>query len=132
MKIDSHLRKIERFQKTISKLDLKEDSETLIEDFMLTSAHYVNAAMHKMGHVKEDNDIKHNKLFGFIKKEKAFGNISEEVANLIGIIEQLRPSYVYGKGEDTEAAKRAKMAFERIRKICTEVLKDEIESKNSN
>ena len=99
---------------------------------MLASAHYINAAMHKTGYLKEDNDIRHNKLFGFIKKEKIFGKNSDEVANLIEMIEQLRPSYVYGKGEDVEAVVRAKKAFEKIMKICKRILKNEIESEDSN
>ncbi|GEM_PF-3214610 len=35
MKIEHHTEKAARFEKTISKLDDKEDSETLIEDYML-------------------------------------------------------------------------------------------------
>ena len=82
MKIDNHLKKIKRFEKTISKLDYNEDYETLIEDYMLASAHLINAAIHKLGNLKQDKDIKHNQLYGFLMKEKGLNGRSEEVAEL--------------------------------------------------
>src|SRR3989338_2442294 len=100
MKIEHHLRKIERMGKTIGKLNYEEDYETLIEDYMLISAHLINAAMHKLGTLKPDGDIKHNRLFGYLKNEKGLKDKSEGVAELVQEIEQLRPSHVYGKGEN--------------------------------
>ncbi len=97
MKLETHQKKIKRFEKTISKLDYTDDSEMLIEAYMLAAAHIINAAMHKLGALKEDKDIKHNQLFGFLKRENLLKEQSEEVASLIQEIEQLRPSYVYGK-----------------------------------
>lgn len=136
MKIESHLKKIERFEKTIAKLDIDEDSETLIEDYMLVSSHFINAAMHKLETLREDKDIKHNNIFGFVKKEKSLKENSEEVADLVQQIEQLRPSYVYGKGENGDAARKAKEAFDKIKEICNKILKkegkDERKSKNSS
>jgi len=125
MKIDSHRKKIERFERTITKLDIDEDSETLIEDYMLAASHFINAAMHSLGTLKEDKDIKHNNLFGFVRRESSLKENSGEVADLIQQIEQLRPSYVYGKGESGTAARKAKEAFERIREICSSILKNE-------
>lgn len=129
MRIENHLEKIKRFERTISKLDINEDSETLIEDYMLASSHFINAAMHKLGTLREDKDIKHNNLFGFVKKEKSLKERSEEVSNLIQQIEQLRPSYVYGKGENGKAARKARESFEKIRNICNKIIKGE-EEKN--
>ncbi len=134
MRIESHLKKIKRFERTIAKLNLEEDSETLIGDFMLASSHFINAAMHKLETLREDRDIKHNNLFGFIKGEKSLREKSEELADLIQQIEQLRPSYVYGKGENGNTARKAKEAFEKIKNICNKILKgkDERKFKNSN
>lgn len=85
----------------------------------------INASMHKLGTLREDRDIKHNNLFGFIKRENSLKESSEEVADLIQQIEQLRPGYVYGKGENGDTAMKAKEAFDRIRKICNSILKNE-------
>jgi len=125
MKIDSHKEKIKRFEATIAKLDEKEDSETLIEDYMLASSHYINAAMHKLGTLREDKDIKHNDLFGFVKREHSLKEYSEEIAELIQQIEQLRPSYVYGKGKNGEMVQKAKECFNKIKSICDQVIKNE-------
>ena len=112
-------------EKTIAKLDIREDSETLIEDYMLVSSHFINAAMHKLGTLKEDRDIKHNHLFGFVRREKSLRESSEEVADLIQQIDQLRPSYVYGKGENGDTAEKAKDAFDKIKQICSKIIENE-------
>jgi len=122
MKIEHHLKRKERILKTISKLDYQEDYETLIEDYMLVSAHLINAAMHKIGTLKVDKDIKHNRIYGFLLKEKALTEKSEEVASLIQEIEQLRPSYVYGKGENGETAKKAEESFNKIKEVCENII----------
>jgi len=132
MKIQHHKEKIGRFERTIAKLDKHEDSETLIEDYMLTSSHFINAAMYKLGTLREDKDIKHNNIFGFLKREHGLKDYSEEVANLIQQIEQLRPSYVYGKGKNGEMVQKAKEAFNKIKSICNSILKNERKSYNSN
>ena len=69
----------------------------------------------------------YNKLFGFVRRENSLGTISEEVSGLIQQIEELRPSYVYGTGEDPLAAEKAKEAFKRIKELCKGIL-DERES----
>ncbi len=136
MRVETHKKEIKRFEKTIAKLDYEEDSETLIEDYMLAASHLINAAMHKLGTLKEDKDIKHNQIFGFLKRENLLKGKSEEVSSLIQEIEQLRPSYVCGKGENGDAAKKAEEAFNKIKKVCEEIFKenkkDEGKPKNSN
>ena len=132
MRISHHKEKIERFERTISKLDEHEDSETVIEDYMLASAHFVNAAMHKLGTLREDKDVKHNNIFGFVKREKSLKESSDEVADLFQQIEQLRPSYVYGKGKNGNMAQKAKESFNEIKKICSKLLENEGKPNNSN
>lgn len=125
MKIEHHLKKIERFQKTINKLNYQDDYETLIEDFLLAAAHFINAGMHSLGTLGQEKDVKHNQLAGFLKREKALGRESEKVAELVQQLEQLRPSHVYGKGENGETAKKAGELFEEIRMACQKILKNE-------
>lgn len=98
MKIEHHLNKIKRFEATISKL----------------------------GTLREDKDIKHNRLFGFLKREQALTEQSEEVAGLIQQLDQLRPSHVYGKGENGATARRAGEIFDKIKIICGGILESEI------
>lgn len=118
MKIENHIKKAKRMSESVSKLDLKEDYELIIEACLLMAAHYINAAMHKIGVLPEERDIKHNKLAGFLKKENSLGKRSEEVSNLILFIEDLRPSHVYGRGENGETAEKVTDTFEKIKKIC--------------
>ncbi len=122
MRIEHHLKKFRRFENTISKLDFNEDYETIIEDLMLAASHLINAAMHKLDKLKIDKDIKHNLLYGFLINENPLNEKSGEVAEFIQGIEQLRPSHVYGKGENGKTAKEAKKLFEAIKKICFDIL----------
>lgn len=122
MKIEYHLGKVGRFEATIGKLDYEEDYETMIEDFLLAAAHLINASMHKLQSLKQDKDIRHNQLSGFLKRENALGEHSTGVSELIQQLEQLRPSHVYGKGENGETAKKAEEIFNQIKEICQEIL----------
>jgi len=122
MKIENHLEKAERFSRTIKKLDYEEDYETLIEDFLLVSSHLINAAMHKLKSLNPDKDIKHNQIYGFLKKENALGEYSEKIGELMQQLEQLRPSHVYGKGKNGETAKKAKEYLAKIKEICERII----------
>lgn len=124
MKIEHHIKKLERFRSTINKLDFEDDYETLIEDYMLAAAHLINACLHKLGALREDKDIKHTQLHGFIKNNDAFEDKNDELASCINGLEQLRPSHVYGKGENGDTARKAKEFFDKIHKICREVLNE--------
>ncbi len=128
MRIEHHLRKIERFQATLGKLDYEDDYETMIEDFLLASAHLINAVLHKLKVLGEDRDIKHNQLFGFLKQENTATKSNLALADLIQQLEQLRPSHVYGKGENGNTAKKAEETFLKIKSICGGILKDEPKS----
>lgn len=125
MKKEHHIRKISSFVKTINKLD-DEDYETLIEDYLLIAAHIINASMHKLLTLKEEKDIKHNQLHGYISRNNSLKDDSEEVAGLILELEQLRPSHVYGKGENGETVEHAKSVLNKIVGICKKFLGDEI------
>ena len=123
MKIEHHLNKENRLFNTIKKLDYEDDYETLIEDYMLASAHLINALLHKFNIVSPDKDIKHNQLYGFLLKQNF--DKSKELAELIQQIEQLRPSHVYGKGKNGETAKICEELFNKIKEICDSIFKNE-------
>lgn len=121
MNIEHHLRKIERLKNSLSKLDdIEDDYEAIIELSMLICAHCINAAMHKLGTLKQDRDIKHNKLFGFL--ENHLGKGTEIAKDFIEKLEDLRPSHVYGKGENGNTALKAEEYREAIEKICKKIL----------
>ena len=125
MKIENHLRKIERLENSILKLDdIEDDYEALVELYMLIAAHYVNSSMHKLGILNISKDIKHNKLFSFLKESEKLGSDTIEIRDLMKRLDDLRPGHVYGKGENGGTATKAKEYFEKIRKICLEILNE--------
>lgn len=119
------MRKVKKFENTIAKLDLEEDYETIIEDYLLAASHLINAVLHKLGKLRLEKDVKHNQLYGFLCSEQIhkLESIKESINNL----EQLRPSHVYGKGENGDTAKKAKDYFEDIKKIALQIIGDEYE-----
>lgn len=123
MKPEYHLQKAERFKATLAKLDSHQDYETVIEDCLLTAAHLINAALHATGKLQPDRDIKHDLLFGTLSREKPLEGKSDELAALVQELEQLRPSHVYGKGENGNTAKRAEELLRRISTICEEAVR---------
>ena len=120
MKIEDHLQKLKSMERTLRKLDEEADYEAIIELCILISAHYANAALHKLRITPVDRDIKHNKLAGEIGRR----NVGEllEVRTAIDMLEQLRPRYVYGRGGDGKAAKRALKMVEKVQEVCMQVL----------
>jgi hypothetical protein len=122
MKIEHHQTKHQRFEATIKKLDDNDDYETLIEDYLLAAAHIINAAMHTLRTVPEDRDIKHNQLAGIIKRDQTLNEQSDEIAGYIQQLEQLRPSHVYGKGENGNTARKAEELFTAIKNICLPII----------
>lgn len=125
MKIENHLRKIERLEKSTIKLDNAEDDyEALVELYMLIAAHCINASMHKLGIVNISKDIKHNKLFSFLKEDKKFGEYTDTVSDMMKRLDDLRPGHVYGSGENGQTAKKAKEYYKKIKDICVGILNE--------
>ena len=118
MRSDQHERKIKNLENSILKLNPSEDSELAIEGYVLIASHFINKAMHKVGTLAEDRDIKHNKLAGFDKNEKSLGAKSEEISFLMDTLENLRPSHVYGRGMNGRAAEKAKECIAEIKELC--------------
>lgn len=118
MKVEHHLKKIEQITGSLAKLEPHQDSELVIEGCLLIAAHCINATMHRLGNLSPDMDIKHNKLFGFLKREKSPADESDNVASLFLTIENLRPSHVYGRGENGNSAETARVCLEKIKQVC--------------
>lgn len=125
MRIENHLRKIERLEKSTLKLDdIEEDYEALVELYMLISAHYINACLHKLKVLNISKDIKHNKLFSFLKEDDKLGMETEEIRDLMKKLDDLRPGHVYGSGENGNTAKKAKEYYKKIKDICNKILSE--------
>lgn len=120
MKIGDHLQKLKGMEKTLNKLDEGSDYEAIVELCMLISAHYTNAALHKLRITPADRNIKHNRLAGEIGQRRV-GELLE-VREPIVALEQLRPRHIYGKGSDGRVAKQALEMIARVREICMRVL----------
>lgn len=119
MKIEDHLQKLRAMEGTLSKLDQSADYEAIVELCVLISAHYVNAALHKLRITPADRDIKHNRLAGEIERRRV-GEL--KIAEAINALEQLRPRHVYGRGSDGGIAKRALEMLREVREACMRVL----------
>jgi hypothetical protein len=124
MKIADHLEKVRRFENTLKKLDDEEDHETVVELCVLIASHCINAALHATGKLRQDKDIRHNRLEGFVLREGCFGEASAKVAELIGSLERLRPGQAYGRGRNGEVARKARELCAEIKRICGGVIGD--------
>ena len=122
MKISNHLEKIGHLESSLSKLGEETDAEAIIELIMLITAHYVNAAMHKLNTLRVVKDEKHNRMHRVLIKEKRLAEDSMQVWASIDTIEKLRPKHVYGKGSNGEAIKEAKKHYHTIKNICRRIL----------
>ena len=58
MKIENHLEKIKHLESSLAKLGEDTDAEAIIELIMIITAHYVNAAMHKLNTLRIEKDEK--------------------------------------------------------------------------
>lgn len=126
MRIEGHLEKIKRLENTMLKLDEEEDHETIVENCVLGAAHCINASLHKLGKLRIDKDIKHNLFEGYLKREKLLEEKSFEVSSLMGKIERLRPSHIYGSGRDGNIARIAKNSYFKIKKICGGIIGEQV------
>ena len=125
MKIENHKRKIDRLEKSALKLnDAEEDYEALVELYMLISAHLINAALHKLGELNISKDVKHNKLFSFLKDGERLAKETITVRDLIKKLDDLRPGHVYGKGENGGTAEKAREYYSKIKDICVKILEE--------
>lgn len=132
MKIENHLRKINRLEKSILKLNSPDDDyEALVELYMLSAAHCINAALHQLKILSISQDIKHNKLFGFLGEGKKLGERTEEIRDFMKRLDDLRPSHVYGKGENGKTAQKAGEYYQKIKEVAGRII-NERKPENSN
>lgn len=104
---------------------MEEDYEALVELHMLIASHYVNSALHKLKALNISKDIKHNKLFSYLKNDEKLGSSTEKIRDLMKRLDDLRPSHVYGRGKNGETAQKAKEYYNEIKLVCRGILHEE-------
>jgi len=122
MKIQTHLEKIDHLESSLAKLDDDPDHEAVIELIVLLAAQYVNASMHELDTLRIDKDIKHNRMYQALIREKRLRNDGNIAWEAFDTIEKLRSRHVYGSGTNGENARVARKQYEIIKSICRRIL----------
>ena len=119
MKSSEHLKAREEFSHSLRKLreDLFENRRMIVETCVLAAANLTNAALHAKGVLPEaSSDIKHNRLFGYLEREKPVEE-HEGLARCHQELESLKYSITHGITRNSEKALEAIATLERVEKI---------------
>jgi hypothetical protein len=118
MKISQHLEDQKDYEKTIEDLksgDVIIHRKLIVEGCVLAATNLVNLALHHLNKVSESKDIKHNLLEGFVKRERCFGDKSDEIALNHRKLEELKYRVVHGKSRELADVKDAMERYEKIK-----------------
>ena len=127
MKVEQHAEDKEDYDKTLNELKTKDiltHRKLIVEGCVLASTSIVNLALHKLNKVSESKDIKHNLLEGFVKRERCFGEMSDEIALNHRKLEELKYRVVHGKSRDIKDVNDALERYEKAKQLINGVLKD--------
>ena len=119
MRLSEHLRASEEFEYSLQRLrdDLFKNRRMIVETCVLAAANLTDAVLHAKGALPEaSSDIKHNRLFGYLTREKPVEE-SEELARCHRELESLKYSVTHGITRDDEKALEAIAILERVEKI---------------
>lgn len=119
MKLSEHLKAREEFHGSLQKLldDTFGNRRMIVEACVLAAANLTNAALHAKGALPEaHSDIKHNRLFGYLTRDKPLEE-HEELARRHQELESLKYSITHGVTRNGEKAREAISILERVEKI---------------
>lgn len=125
MKISQHIEDQKDYEKTLNDLKSKDviiHRKLIVEGCVLAATNIVNFALHKLNKVSESKDIKHNLLEGFVKREKCFGDKSDEIALNHRKLEELKYRVVHGKSSEIDDVNDALARYEKAKSLITGVL----------
>lgn len=88
----------------------------IVECCVLASANLVNLALHSAGKVKEETDIKHNRLEGFLRRSQPFDD-SIHAATLVRTLEDCKYKVVHGTSISELDVKRAVDTYGAIKEL---------------
>ena len=127
MKVSQHVEDKEDYEKTLSHLkekDIAIHRKLIVEGCVLAATNLINLALHKLNKVSESKDMKHNLLEGFIKRERCFGDKSDDIALNHRKLEELKYKVVHGKSKEITDVNDALDRYEKAKLLLDEVLKD--------
>lgn len=124
MKISEHLKAHEEFKGSLEQLstNLREHRRAIVEICVIAAANLTNAALHRVGHVPDDRDIKHQHLYGLLKRERPFDG-AEELSLHHNELEQLKYSVTHGVEKDAELAKKALDLLSKVEAVAMRYLR---------
>ena len=123
MKVSEHLKAHKEFRSSLKQLstDIFEHRRTIVEICVIAAANLTNAVLHHTGHVLEDRDIKHQHLYGLLKRETPLHE-ANELGSCHNELEQLKYSVTHGVERDGELARRALELFGKVEEIALKYL----------
>ena len=127
MKVADHIRKAERFEATIRKLNSRADYEAIMWARMHAATQRMNGALHAKSVTPEDWDISHS--FNIERYEdqghlaSALDDEFREALWRLTVFESLRQTHVRGQGKyGPEIITLAQRDFDRIEAFCNRMI----------
>lgn len=120
MKIKAHVGDAASYDDSLRLLlasDIVAHRKMIVECCVLASANLANMALHQIGKLKDETDIKHNRLEGFLRRSLPFSDDSFQMAKLVRILEDCKYKVVHGTStsrQDISAAVDAYMAIAKL------------------
>ena len=127
MKAEQHEEGEKEYEETIRYLEtdgLIKHRKMIVDGCVLASANITNLALHKLNRLAESKDLKHNRLEGFIKRERYFGEQSEDIARKHRRLEDLKYGIVHGKNKNEGDVKDAIETYNKLKEMIKEVLEN--------
>ena len=94
MKIEDHISKCDRIERSSAKFNRDADYEMFVEACMLAGTHLLNAVLHRTGITRENDDLLHSDKPPL---DKAVPQEISEMMRRLKQIEDLRSGYLRGK-----------------------------------
>ncbi len=113
-----HCEKAMRIEHSLAKC-APDDAEIRIEAAMLAASHWLNAALHKLGANKNEQDVMHTYMLT-VNEFRRLSVVNAGIMTMMAEIEDLRPLHVRGDvGGGRDAADHACALLLRVRTIAT-------------
>lgn len=114
---DIHRLKAERIERSMAKLDPRDDHEAIIDGCMVAAGHWINYTLHTLGITAPDHDVVHAYFVTLFERQYWAIAAGPELVDSLEEIETLRPQHVRGDAPGgARAARLCLKAVERLRK----------------
>jgi hypothetical protein len=121
MKIDEHLTKARRIEKTmVTKLDRNNDYELYVECYMLAGTHLLNAVLHKLAITPQVSDLLHSDKPPLNRPVDAG---LRPMFDAMKFIEGLRPGYLRGKAVwRPEDGEKCEQSYQQVKRLAQQFI----------